>query len=79
MNPVFPRPDGGKFSYQLANCKFTAQGESAEGADKGAAYTHYVATISAMGKKPCRIYALSFCNFHGMWENRKEIKVASEL
>ena len=73
---VFFHPEGGKFTFQLANCEFTAHGESTDGADKGPAYTHHAATVSAMVKKPGTIYALGFCNIHGMWENRKEIKVA---
>ena len=73
---VFFYPEGAKFGTQLANCEFTAHGESAEGANQGPAYTHHAATVSAMLKKPGTIYALGFCNIHGFWENRKEIKVA---
>jgi superoxide reductase len=72
---VFFQPEGSKFSYQLANCEFTAHGESTEGADKGPAYTHHGATVGAMLKKPGTLYALSLCNIHGLWENRKSIQV----
>ncbi len=72
---VFFHPEGGKFGYQLANCEFTAHGESSDGADKGPAYSHHAVTLGAILKKPGTLFALGFCNIHGMWESRKEIKV----
>ena len=71
---VFFQPEGDKFSYQLANCEFSAHGESVEGADKGPAYTHHSATVTATVKKSGTVHATSFCNIHGLWENSKEIK-----
>jgi superoxide reductase len=73
---VFFHPEGEKFSYQIANCEFTAHGESVDGADKGSVYTHHSATITAKLKKAGTLYALSLCNIHGFWENQKEIKMA---
>jgi superoxide reductase len=72
---LFFLPEGGKLAYQLANVEFTAHGESTEGADKGPAYTHHGATVSVQLKKPGTIFATSFCNIHGIWENSREIKV----
>ncbi|MFZ5907078.1 MAG: class II SORL domain-containing protein [Nitrospirota bacterium] len=72
---VFFHPDGGKFSYQLANCEFSAHGASAEGADKSPAYTNHSATIAVKLSQQGTIYAISFCNIHGLWENGKSIKV----
>ncbi len=73
---VFIEAEGEKYTYQLANCEFTAHGESTEGADKGSIYTHHAATVSAMLKKSGTMHALSFCNIHGMWENTKKITVS---
>jgi len=72
---VFFQPREGKFTYHLANCEFTAHGEAVEGADKGPAYTHHSATITAKLNQPGTVYALSLCNIHGLWENSTEIKV----
>jgi superoxide reductase len=73
---VFFHPEGEKYAYQLAQCEFTAHGESVEGANQGPAYTHHSATVTAMIKKPGIIHALSFCNIHGLWENSAEVKVS---
>jgi superoxide reductase len=70
---VFFLPEGGKFSYQLANCEFTAHGAAVEGADKGPVWTHHGVTITVKIDKPGTIYALSLCNIHGLWENSREI------
>jgi len=72
---VYFHPKDGKFTYQLANCVFTAHGEAVEGPDKGPAYTDHSATISVTLKQPGTIYALSLCNIHGLWENSREIAV----
>ncbi|MDD5243448.1 MAG: class II SORL domain-containing protein [Syntrophorhabdaceae bacterium] len=72
---IFFKPDGDKFSYQLANCEFTAHGESAAGADQGPLYTDYSVTVKAIIKKPGTMHVLSFCNIHGLWENSKDIKI----
>lgn len=72
---VFFLPQGEKFTYQIANCEFTAHGEAVEGADKGPVYTHHSATIAVKLNKPGKIYALSLCNIHGLWENSLAIKV----
>ena len=73
---VFFQPEGDKFTYQLANCEFSAHGESAQGADKGPAYTDHSAVVRAAISKSGTIYAFSLCNIHGLWENGKEIKVS---
>jgi superoxide reductase len=73
---VFFKPDNGKFSYQLAQCDFSAHGESVEGPNQGCLYTDHSVTVCAVLKKSGTIFALSFCNIHGLWENNKTIKVS---
>jgi superoxide reductase len=73
---VFFQPKGEKFTYQLANCEFTAHGEAVDGANHGPAYTDHTVSISVILTKPGTIYALSFCNIHGLWENSREIGVS---
>jgi superoxide reductase len=75
-HPNTTQPDDDKFSYQLANCEFSAHGESVEGPNQGCLYTDHSITVSAMLKKSGTIVALSFCNIHGLWENNKLIKVS---
>ncbi len=72
---IFYKPEGGKSAYQLANCEFTAHGESTEGANEGPAYTHHAATVSVQLKQPGTLIAMSLCNIHGLWESFTEIKV----
>jgi superoxide reductase len=72
---VFFHPEGEKATYQLANCEFTAHGESAKGPNEGPAYTNHSASINVRLAKPGILHALSLCNIHGLWENAKDIKV----
>jgi superoxide reductase len=72
---VFFKPDGDKFAYQVANCEFTAHGESVEGPDAGPVYTNHGATVALKTKKSGVLLATSFCNIHGLWENSMTIKV----
>jgi superoxide reductase len=72
---VYYRPEGAKFGLQLVSVEFTAHGEAVEGPNEGPACTHHSATVTANLKKPGTIYATSFCNIHGFWENSREIRV----
>lgn len=73
---IFFHPHGEQYSYQLVHCEFTAHGESVQGANQGPAYVEPVASVTAMVNKAGTIYALSFCNIHGLWENSKDITIA---
>jgi len=72
---VFFKPDGDKFSYQLAHCEFNAHGESAKGANQGPAFTEPALAATLMLKDSGTLHALSFCNIHGLWESSKAVKV----
>ena len=41
----------------------------------GPEYTEAEATLTLKLKKDSVLYAISYCNLHGLWEARKEIKV----
>ena len=43
--------------------------------DTGPVYTNHSVTASMKLKKSGVLYATSFCNIHGLWENEKSIKV----
>ena len=72
---VFFKPDDEKFSYQLANCEFSAHGDSAKGANEGPAFTEPVVITTLTLKTSGTLYGLSFCNIHGLWESSKAVKV----
>jgi superoxide reductase len=72
---VFFKPKGDKFSYQVAHCEFTAHGESVEGPNTGPVHTHHAATIEFKITKPGLLFATSYCNIHGLWENSKTISL----
>lgn len=68
-------PEGGKFVYELANFDFAAHGESAEGANKGPAYTEpFGKAVVKLGTSGT-LLVTSYCNIHGIWENSKKITV----
>jgi superoxide reductase len=68
-------PEGGKVAYEVGSYEFAAHGESADGPDTGPVYTHHGATAALKIKEPGTLYATSFCNIHGLWENAKAIRV----
>ncbi len=68
-------PEGAKMSVELARCEFSAHGASAEGADKGFAYTQSTVTLSAKLAKSGKLYATSYCNIHGLWASEKMVAV----
>ena len=72
---VYFQPEGGTFPYQVGRLEFTAHGASPEGADTGVVYTHHGGTLRFKTERSGTLYAASFCNIHGLWENSREIKV----
>ncbi|MFA5094378.1 MAG: class II SORL domain-containing protein [Candidatus Omnitrophota bacterium] len=73
---VYFKPEGEKFPYQIAKAEFVAHGASVNGPDTSSVYTHPEAVLSFKTDKPGTIFASSYCNIHGLWQNSKEIKVA---
>ena len=67
--------EGEKFPYEIAKTDFSAHGASVQGPDTSSIYTHHETTVSFKTEKPGTIYAVSYCNIHGLWKNVKEIKV----
>ncbi len=65
---VFFLPKGAKFPIELANFNFTAHGESG-------IINEPVASTEIKLNKSGTIYAISYCNLHGIWESTKEIEV----
>jgi len=65
---VFFHPQDAKFPVEIGTYKFTAHGE----ADL---FNEPVALTKVKIAKPGTIYALSYCNIHGLWEGSKDIEV----
>ena len=69
------KPDNGKFSSQLSVNRFTAHGESVQGANEGPAYTDPFCQATVKLKESGTILATSYCNIHGLWESEQRIEV----
>lgn len=69
------KPDNDKFSHQLSVNRFTAHGESVQGANQGSAYTEPVCQTTVKLKESGTLYATSYCNIHGLWESQQRIEV----
>jgi len=69
------KPDNDKFSHQLSVNRFTAHGESAQGANQGSAYTEPICETTVKLKESGTLFATSYCNIHGLWESQKRIEV----
>lgn len=72
---LYFQPEGEKTGYPLANCDFSAYGESAQEPDKNPAPAGHAMTVATMLNKSGTIFAVSFCNIHGLWENSKDVTV----
>ncbi len=72
---LFFHPEGEKFTYQVANFQFTAHGESIAGPDTSSIYTHHQVLTWMKTGKSGTLYAMSYCNIHGLWQSAKEITV----
>jgi superoxide reductase len=72
---LYFKPDNDKFSYEVGNFEFTAHGESVAGADQGPVYTDHSVKARMKIKQPGVLFATSYCNIHGLWQNAMEIKI----
>jgi superoxide reductase len=72
---VYFHPEGEKFPYQIGKFEFIAHGGSVNGPNTSTIYTHHKGTLSFKTEKPGTIYATSYCNIHGLWQNSKKIEL----
>ena len=72
---VYFHPEAEKFPYQIAKAEFSSHGESAQGPDTSTVYTHPEVAINFKTEKPGIIYASSYCNIHGLWQNSAPLNV----
>jgi superoxide reductase len=72
---IYFLPDGETFPYQIGKLQFTSHGESIKGPNTSTVYTHPAGSTSFKTDKSGIIFASSYCNIHGLWQNSKELKV----
>jgi superoxide reductase len=73
---LYFHPEGAKFPHHVGHFEFTAHGESVAGPNQGPVYTHHQVVAALKISEPGTLYALAFCNIHGLWESSKEIGIA---
>lgn len=71
---VYFLPNGEKFPYEIGKFEFTAHGESTQGPNTSTIYTHPELICSFRTEKTGTIFATSYCNIHGLWQNTKKIE-----
>lgn len=72
-------PSGSKFVYDVGHFEFNAHGASVNGPNTGPVYTHHGVTATLKISQPGVLYALCYCNIHGLWENTKEITLLNTI
>lgn len=65
---VYFQPEGGKFPVEIGTYDFAAHGESG-------LFSEPDVNLRFKVEKSGTIFATSYCNIHGLWENSQELKV----
>ncbi|MBN1979539.1 MAG: class II SORL domain-containing protein [Anaerolineae bacterium] len=73
---LYFHPEGDKFTYEVGRYEFNAHGESVQGANQGPVYAHHSVSAAMKINRPGTLHALAYCNIHGLWESKQEIKLA---
>lgn len=66
---VYFQPEGSKFAVEVANADFAAHGNLG-------VVTEPYAILKFKAETSGTIFATSYCNIHGLWENSQELTVA---
>ncbi len=72
---VYFKPNDEKNAIVVGNYEFSAHGQSTQGPNEGAVYTHHSVTTQMKTTKPGVLYAMAYCNIHGLWESTKNILI----
>lgn len=64
-----------KFPYQIGKFEFSAHGASAQGPDTSTVYSSPEVRIHFKTDKAGTIFAASYCNIHGLWQNSKKVQL----
>lgn len=65
---VFFLPEGAKFPIEIGNYNYTAHGE-------GEVFNEPFTVTRFKANKSGTVYAISYCNIHGLWENSAELVI----
>ncbi|MEN2984530.1 MAG: desulfoferrodoxin family protein [Dictyoglomaceae bacterium] len=71
---VYFLPEGEKYPYEIAKFEFSSHGASIQGPDTSSVYTEPVGECLFKTSKEGKIFAGSYCNIHGLWENSIDLK-----
>ncbi len=66
---VYFKPDDGKFPYLLGRFTFDAHGASVNGPNTSGVFAEPDVTFVVKIEVPGELFALSYCNIHGLWES----------
>jgi len=72
---VYFLPKGEKFPYQVAKIEFSSHGASIQGPNTSTIFSEPSASLYLKTEKSGSIFASSYCNIHGLWENSKDVIV----
>lgn len=65
---VYYQAEGAKFPVEIGNYNFTAHGEQD-------LFTEPSVSLKFKAEKSGTIFATSYCNIHGLWENAQELTI----
>lgn len=74
---LYFKGDGDKFPYHLGKTEFAAHGASAAGPNTSTIYSEPMVRLRFKTEKSGTLYAVSFCNIHGLWKNELSIPFGS--
>ena len=72
---VYFLPGDDKFPYQIGRFEFASHGQSTQGPNTSTIYTQPSIACSLKTEKSGQIFALSYCNIHGLWQSSKELSI----
>lgn len=72
---LFFKTDGEDAPFHVGSFEFTAHGESTKGANQGPVYTNHSVIAELKIGTSGTLYAVAYCNIHGLWENAKAVKI----
>jgi superoxide reductase len=72
---VYFLAEGEKFPFNVGRFEFGAHGESAQGPNTSGIYANSEVTVSMKTEKAGTIFATSYCNIHGVWQNSQTLLV----
>ena len=73
---LYFKPQNEKFPVMVGKYDFLGHGASIKGANQGSLYTEPKVQTTLKINESGTLMAMSYCNIHGLWESKKDIKVA---